>query len=347
MSVRGFDTNDDSDTLREVGIAIVGQGTMARAHAQAYSELGLGEQIRYICAPGAPRPIADAPHATFVTDLNTALADPLVSVVSVCTPTTTHAQIAIRALQRAKHVLLEKPIALSMTDARAIQAAAAHSERILMVAHVVRFFGGYRALRAAADSGRLGRILSVTAQRISGVPGASEWWHDQTRSGGMLVDFAIHDFDQLNVFLGTPRTVSARQAHPDGPIETTVEYADGGIGRVQTFMGMAPGVPFLSSIDVLGSKGSANHQFIGAPDVTHTTPASESIRLITAEGAADQPVDAANPYARQIEHFLECVANGTPSTVAPTLSAVAALTVSLAARRSLASDRTVAIAIAR
>jgi predicted dehydrogenase len=324
-------------------IAIIGQGTMARAHALAYGELGLSEKIRYVCAPGAPRPIEHAPRARFVTDLDTVLSDPQIGIVSVCTPTTTHAHIAIRSLGRSKNVLLEKPIALSMADALAIRDAAVRSDAILMVGHVVRFFGGYRSLREAAAAGELGRVLSVTAQRISGVPGPSEWWHDESRSGGTLVDFAIHDFDQLNAFLGAPRSVWARRADPAGPIETTVEYVDGGIGRVQTFMGMAERVPFLSSIDVLGSHGSGSHQFTGAPDVTVTTPATQSIRIVNSDGVADRPVSAANPYTRQIEHFLECVALGTPSTVAPTDSAVTALAVSLAARESLAAGRSISL----
>ncbi|WP_308467657.1 Gfo/Idh/MocA family protein [Rathayibacter soli] len=322
-------------------IAIIGQGTMARAHARAWSEVGLADRIRYVCAPGTARPIDDAPRAEFVADLDLVIRDPTIDIVSVCTPTPTHADIAIRALACGKNVLLEKPIALNLRDAAAIQDAAAHSEGILMVAHVVRFFGGYEALRLAAQAGEFGRVLSVRAERISGPPAPSPWWHDESQSGGLLVDFAIHDFDQVNLFLGVPRRVWALRASPTGPIEIGVEYTDGGIGQVQTFMGMDPNVPFSSALGLLGTRGSATHQFSGAPDVTASTPTAEFIRLVTAAGVAFRPADATNPYARQALHFLDCVTSHTDSGIAPTNGAILALAVSLAARRSLAEGRPV------
>ncbi|HEY5223401.1 MAG TPA: Gfo/Idh/MocA family oxidoreductase [Microbacteriaceae bacterium] len=327
-------------------IAIIGQGTMARAHARAWNELGLADRIRYICAPGTARPFGDAPRAEFVTDLDTVLTDPTIDIVSVCTPTPTHADIAIRALERGKHVLLEKPIALNVRDATAIRDAAAHSEGILMVAHVVRFFGGYEALRLTARGGELGQVLAVHAERISGPPAPLPWWQDESKSGGLLVDFAIHDFDQLNLFLGTPRVVSARRANPTGPIEIGVEYADGGIGQVQTFMGMASDVPFSSALSLLGTAGSATHQFSGATDVTVSAPAAGFVRLVTAAGVAFRPADATNPYAQQARHFLDCVTSHTDSGVAPTEGAVLALAVSLAARQSLAEGRPVDVELA-
>ncbi|TAM69353.1 MAG: Gfo/Idh/MocA family oxidoreductase [Microbacteriaceae bacterium] len=320
-------------------IAIIGQGTMARAHARAWREVGLADRIRYICTPGTPRPIGDAPRAEFVTDLDVVLTDPTIDIVSVCTPTPSHADIAVRALERGKDVLLEKPIALNLRDAAAIRDAAARSDGILMVAHVVRFFGGYEALRSVARGGEVGQVLSVHAERISGPPAPSPWWHDESKSGGILVDFAIHDFDQLNLFLGTPRALDARRASPTSPIEISVEYADGGIGQVQTFMGMAPDVPFSSALSLLGTQGSATHQFSGASDVAVSTPAAEFIRLVTAAGVAFRPADATNPYARQARHFLDCVASRTDSGIAPTDGAILALAVSLAARRSLAESR--------
>ena len=200
------------------GIAIVGGGNMGRTHARAWSELGLGRDIRYICTPSPGADFPHAPSARFVTDFDEVLADPEVDIVSVCTPTPSHRDLAVRALGAGKHVLLEKPIALSTDDAEAIAAAAAESSGILMVAHVVRFFDGYQRVRGEAESGRLGELRHVRATRMSPAPTWASWLADESRSGGMLVDFAIHDFDQLNLFLGHPVAVTTVQAGSARPV---------------------------------------------------------------------------------------------------------------------------------
>ena len=318
-------------------IAIVGQGAMGRAHARAWSEIGLGDSIRYVCAPGAPVPIEDAPAARFVTDLDAVLADPEVDIVSICTPTPTHADLAIRCLDAGRNVLLEKPIALTLTDARAIEEVAAHSRGTLMVAHVVRFFDGYRAIRQRAEAGELGEVLAVRAERLSAAPGPSTWWHDESKSGGAIVDFAIHDFDQLNLLLGKPLTASAARRNSDGPIETEVQYEGGGTGRVVSYMGMPQDFPFTSSIEVLGSLGLAEHRFAGAPTGV-VAPGNDSFLLMT-DAVEHCRMEATNPYARQAQYFLDCVHNGTSPEFCPVEDAVLALAVALAARDSLTTGR--------
>jgi predicted dehydrogenase len=322
-------------------IAIVGQGAMGRAHARAWREIGLGDGIRYVCAPDASVPIEDAPAARFVTDLGAVLADPEVDIVSICTPTPTHAELAIRSLAAGRNVLLEKPIALTLTDARAIEDAAVHSTGILMVAHVVRFFDGYRAIRQRVETGELGEVLTVRAERLSAAPGPSTWWHDESKSGGMVVDFAIHDFDQLNLLLGRPHTVSAHRASPGGPVDVVVDYEGGGRGRVLSFMGMPPEFPFSSSIEVLGSEGLAEHRFAGAPTGV-VAPGNDSFLLMT-DAVEHRRVETTNPYVRQAQYFLDCVRSGTRPELCPAEDAVLALAVALAARESLASGAPVAV----
>lgn len=323
-------------------IAIVGRGGMARAHARAWRELGRGGDIRYVSTPKPGPPLEDAPVARFEPDLDVILRDPLVEIVSICTPTPTHADLAIRALRAGKNVLLEKPIALTLTDARAIREVAKQSSGVLMVAHVVRFFDGYRAIRESVASGAIGAVLSARATRISAKPGPSDWWHDESKSGGVLVDFAIHDFDQLNLFLGTPLTVTARRARADGPFETTVDYEGGGTGQVLSFMGMPPGFSFASSLDLVGSRGIAEYRFGGALEtVGRTVP--DAVRLLTDEGSRDLGVAPDNPYMRQAAYFLECVEASTPPVVCSVDAAIAALAVALAARESFLTGTPVQI----
>ncbi len=324
-------------------IAIIGRGGMARAHAAAWREIGLGDQVRYVCAPHPGAGLEDAPAARSVTDLDDVLGDPAVDIVSVCTPTPTHADIAIRSLIAGKNVLLEKPIALTLPDAFAIRDVAEQSAGILMVAHVVRFFDGYLALRELVDAGELGRVLTVRAQRISAAPGPSSWWHDESKSGGELVDFSIHDFDQLNLFLGRPLMAAARRPRPDGPTEVSVEYEEGGSGHVLGFMGMPAGFSFASSLELLGSLGLAEHHFAGELRASASPSGNDIYRVVTPDVVETRTIGAGNPYARQAAYFLECVRTGAEPAFCSTDSAVSALAVSLAAREALATGRPVQV----
>jgi predicted dehydrogenase len=298
-------------------IAIIGQGNMARTHARAWFELGLGEQIKYVCTPRPGQPLPFARAARFRTDLADVLHDPEIDTVSVCTPTGSHAEIAVRALNAGKSVLLEKPIALTLADALLVAEAAANSSGTLMVAQVVRFIHSYQVLREHAEVGRLGAVRSVRASRLSSPPTWAAWLSDESASGGPLVDMAIHDFDQLNLFLGTPVSVSAARGPNPGDIETTIHYAGGGAGHVVTSAEMPADYVFSSSLELEGTAGREAAQ------------------------VCDDMTDA--PYTRQAAYFLACATQRVAPEKCPTSSAILALNVALAARTSLHTGRTVHI----
>jgi predicted dehydrogenase len=104
-------------------VAIVGAGRMAASHAAAWSRLGV--PVGVIVSPRSRPALDDAPDARWAHSLDEALGDPSVTIVSVCTPTPSHAELAIRSLDAGRNVLLEKPIALTVADALAVAAAAA------------------------------------------------------------------------------------------------------------------------------------------------------------------------------------------------------------------------------
>ncbi len=328
-------------------IAIIGQGYMGQTHALAWEACGRGDDITFVCTPHPGEPLEGAPHARFVTDLEEVLGDPDVGIVSVCTPTPTHADIALRALAAGKNVLLEKPIALTMEDALAIREAALRSSGILMVAQVVRFFEGYRVLREDVAAGRIGTVVSARARRLINKPDWAKWWHDDTLSGGAIVDLAIHDFDQMNFFLGRPISVRSISVSTYGPIETTIEYSNGGIGQVLSHADLAQGAPFTAGISLVGEAGLADYELSAASPTDQGGDGDyqgvDGYRLAGAGGGYSLAIAGDDPYARQASYFLECVESGSQPALSSTGSAVRALEVALAARESLHTRQTVTL----
>jgi predicted dehydrogenase len=302
------------------GVAIVGAGRMARAHARAWHALGV--PVRWVVSPRRRTELWEDPGiglgaARWTPALADALADPEVAIVSICTPTPTHAGLATEGLEAGRHVLLEKPVALTLDDALALERVADASPGILMVAHVVRFFAGYAALAERIAAGAVGRPRAVQAQRLSAAPEGVEWLHDDELSGGLLVDFAIHDFDQANAVLGWPVAVSSTPCGPratgfGGMVATTVEYADGGVAHVMSAADLPPGTPFRTAFGVVGD--------VGADAATG---------------------DDGDPFVAQADYFLSCVDAGTRPDRAPVPAAIEALRVALAARESLRTGRRV------
>jgi predicted dehydrogenase len=210
-----------------------------------------------------------------------------------------------------------------------------------MVAHVVRFFEGYRRARVDVEAGRIGAVLSARARRLINRPD-TPWWYDEGQSGGVVVDVGIHDFDQMNLFLGTPVAVTSTATGSFGPIETTIEYRSGAIGQVLTFAGVPAGAPFTSSLGLVGSDGMLDYDFSAdAPTADTGFGGVNAYRLAAAGDGTSATLSSMDHYVRQVEYFLECVRDGTDPAFAPTASAVRALEVALAARQSLMIGETV------
>ncbi len=155
-------------------------------------------------------------------DYQDLLAVPEIEAVSVCLPNMLHAPVTIAALRGGKHVLVEKPLALTPTEGRAMLAAAAEQQRILMVAFNHRYRGDVQWVKQYVESGALGRIYYAKAHwmRRHGIPQLGGWFSSKAQAGGgPLIDLGVHVLDMAMYLLGDPatQTVSASTYAEFGP----------------------------------------------------------------------------------------------------------------------------------
>ncbi len=145
----------------------------------------------------------DIPRVT--TDWEALAADPAVDAVVVATPNALHAPQSIRALERGKHVLVEKPMATSVAECDAMIAAAEGSGASLMVAHCWRFHPDVQAMRARIDAGDLGEIVKTRGYGVHAGWGPSGWFAEKALAGGgALPDMGVHAIDTVRYLLGDP-----------------------------------------------------------------------------------------------------------------------------------------------
>jgi predicted dehydrogenase len=328
-----------------ITIAILGGGFMAASHAANYRALGDRVRVKTIASRRSDRSAAVAASvgAESTDDLRAALRDPDVDAVDICLPTPLHREWAEASFAAGKHVLLEKPIALTLEDADAIVAAAERSGRVFMVGLVLRFWPEYVELQRRLANGDLGRPLTVSTLRLSPPADWNDWMGDPAKSGGVPVDLLIHDFDQMNWLLGTPRRVFARAPRPDH-VFAVVEY-DGAEGMAEGSMAMPKAYPFSSNVRVLAERGVAEYAFSAAPAADGgnigASDAPRGLRLYLRDRAdpLSVPVEPADPWGPEIAYFVECVEQGQAPEQGTGAQARTALAVSLAAANSLDSGR--------
>lgn len=137
------------------------------------------------------------------------LANEEIDAISICTWNNSHAEIAIQALQQNKHVLLEKPLSLTLDEAYAVEAAVKESKKILQVGYVRRFATNVDVLKKFIDAGELGEIYYAKASCIRRLGNPGGRFSDIKKSGGgPLIDLGTHMIDLCRYLMGKPKPVS-------------------------------------------------------------------------------------------------------------------------------------------
>jgi predicted dehydrogenase len=248
-----------------------------------------------------------------------------VDVIDICLPSFLHAQYAIRALQAGRHVLCEKPMALSVADADAMIAAAKESGRKLMIAQCIRFWPEYQFLARTVRQGKFGKLLSLNLYRTGGSPvgwGWENWFMNPARSGGSLYDLHIHDVDFVNSMLGAPAKIQAtgrrsNQGSACEIIHALYQYASG--PQVSIHAGWSEvQIPFRAGYEAWFERGFVRLDPERSPSL---------VVYADAEHVNEQPADyePGDAYLNEIRYFVECVQNNQELAECPPESARASL----------------------
>ncbi|MEP7291242.1 MAG: Gfo/Idh/MocA family oxidoreductase [Chloroflexota bacterium] len=328
-------------------VGILGSGFMGGTHARAFAQLP-GIQVAALSSRSLEKAqkLAAEFGARATTDELDIVNDPSIDAISNTLPTHLHAQYTIAALQAGKHVLLEKPFALTDADCDSMMLAQAASGKQLMLAHVLRFWPEYEALVALAHSGRLGKPLSAVATRLSVLPGWSDWFSDPALGGDALLDLMIHDFDALNWVMGTPKSVYARghEAKPGlwNHVHAIVDYG-GGHAFAEGSEMMPTGYPFSCALKVLCEGGSLEFGF-RAGGVSVEQGGGSQLTVYEAGRSYHPSVEPGDGYQRQTAYFVECVQNNSAPARSSAAGARLAVNVANAARQSLETGAVVSLA---
>lgn len=218
--------------------------------------------------------------------------------VDVCLPTDVHVEYAERVFAKKKGLFLEKPAAHTYKEAVELAQAAEEAGVVYMVGHVVRYFADYKNLHNAVARGDVG-TPSVVRTRRGGTAPRAEWFMDHHKSGGVIIDLAIHEFDWLRWTLGEPVLVDARSKGattmqgPDYAL-CTFTFASGAIAHVEATWMDPSG--FRTQVEIAGSTGLLQHDSRLASTVVTNKPGAQQF---------EAPMDGADdPYFLQLSDFV-------------------------------------------
>ena len=192
-------------------VGVIGGGSISEFHIKPYM-VNDGVELVALCDSNEQR-LAQAGKRYSVNGLYSnyqeLLKNPEVDAVSICTWNNTHAEIAIAALEAGKHVLVEKPLCITVEQALAVEAAVKKSGKVLQVGFVRRHGDNTKLLKQFIDQDELGEIYYAKASCLRRLGNPGGWFSDQSKSGGApLIDLGVHMIDICWYLMGKPRPVS-------------------------------------------------------------------------------------------------------------------------------------------
>lgn len=319
-------------------VGIIGAGAMGAEHAYVFGEMADVEVAGVFSRTEArATAVAATCGAAACTDAARLIEDPAVDAIDVCTPSAEHAPFVLAAVAAGKHVFCETPFALDLGEARRMRDTARAAGRLLQVGLLMRVAAPYAHVKALADSGAHGRLVSLATWRLGSYlrPGSPEHKAHYSEPSTELMTF---DFDFANWLLGPPSQLAAGAAGEasGGPGEITalLSYPGGRSACVQA-SGLLPiGCPFMAGFRALfeGAVYELRNVFEanGPPQTSFTVGDDRS-------APHDVELEGENPYAVELRRFVDCIERRADPALLDADRAIEALVLSHATQASLAS----------
>ena len=321
--------------MATIGFGIIGCGMIANFHAVALKHIrGTKLVACYDTCPEIAEKFAQAnpgvkPHR----DLDSMLADPRVKVTTICTPSGAHMEPAVLAAKAMKHVVVEKPMEITLERCDAIIRACRQNGVMLCPIFPMRFSNANLILKSAIDEGRFGKLILGDTY--------VKWWRTQEYydqggwrgtwsldGGGAYMNQAIHNVDLLRWFMGDVAEVCAITAtlgHERIEVEDTgvaaIRFKNGAIGTITATTSAWPGL--LMKTEIHGTTGSVivEHEDVLMWKFSKSKPKDKTVvqkfahRVSGAGGASDPKAMSYLGHMKQLKDFVKALQLGKPPQI--------------------------------
>ncbi len=304
--------------MAKLGVAVIGAGNVSSEHIRAYLQNPDVELVA-LCDRSAEnaqhRAALHGLACTLYTDLDALLRDERIGLVSICTPNSLHARLAIAAADAGKHVLIEKPAAVNLEELRALEAAVRRAGVRSLVSFVLRRNPLFRILRRQIDEDAIGEIFMAELDYWHSTPRATaEHWMSRKEAGSVFLMGGCHAVDAARFLVGAEIVeVFAYGAKGRGrpyyeynpTVTAAVRFETGAVGKISATMECV--MPYAFNVVLMGHKGTIrdnrlwSHKFAGQTDyltIPTITPSSGDV--------------SHHPFQGEINEFVAAILAGTP-----------------------------------
>ena len=288
-------------------VAEIGMGGISGAHAPVWQRMEDVELVA-ICDV-RPEQMEKYQGVNKYTDFEEMLANEQIDILDITLPTFLHVEYSLKALERGINVICEKPISLNPDEVQLVYDTAAKNGVKFMIAHVLRFWDEYELLKEIYDTGKYGKLLSGSMERIGQIPKWSwdDWMRDESRSGLVPFDLHIHDLDFMVYAFGKPKNhVSYRSKRPEQDFFcVTYDYGDFFITTQASWY--ASPYPFSARF-----RFQFEHAVVANEGGLKIYEDNGNVLTVSGDAYGDSKVinlPTTDAYANEIRYFTDCVKN--------------------------------------
>ncbi len=296
-------------------VAIVGPGWVAGAYANAFrkrDDVRVTHVVGRTVAGARAFAVRHGIDCLAHDDLREALRDRAVDIVGVFTPHHLHARQAILAAKAGRHIIIEKPVCLSLKDLRAMRAAVKAAKVRTIVGFVLRWNPLLQMIRRNIADGSLGRVIFAETDYLHGIinKGYTKAWHVTRKTGGtsFLVG-GCHAVDAIRYLVGRRvvevsaySTSRTKELEYPGTELALLKFADGTIGKVGVCLECNANVPYVFNVEVYGTKGTFRNDRV-AGDMLKGQTGFATVPTIL----PDSSDVSHHPFDGEVAHFLDCL----------------------------------------
>ena len=286
--------------MKQLRVAVIGIGFWGRNQARIFSQL---DQTKLVCVcdanESAAEKIGSQYSVPYTKDTDSVFSRTDVDAVTICTPTTTHMEIAKRALLAEKHVLVEKPMTSTVSEGKELLVLSHDKGLRLMPGHIERFNPAVKCLKSLVADGSLGEVMLFLARRVGR-------WPERIGDVGVVRDTAIHDIDLARyIFEDEVSAVYAQagsmQHKNEDYAEIMLQFNKGGTAFIDANW-LSPRK--ARTLVVTGSQATAQLDYI-----------TQEVAVENFEKTVKPNLEKREPLALELTHFAESILNESSFTV--------------------------------
>jgi len=332
-----------------VRVAVIGAGFIGEVHANSLNRLDNAEISAIVSSREKEgKEFADKYGARHFTSLDALLTEGEVDCVDICTPTFVHTEMTIKAAEAGKHILCEKPLALSVRDVdRMIKVVRGNNVKA-MAGHTLRFWPEYIKAKQIVDSGELGKPLHAFCERLAATPDwhKNSWGFNEGKGGGASIDLHIHDLDYLIWLFGQPKVVNASGVYKPAlggvsHIGTNVVFQNGVTAFAEGGWAFKGAFPFTMALRILCEKGTIEWILRAGKNIEERDQ-KNNLLIYKEDGSIVEPeIEEEDPYFLECKYFIDCIDKNMPIENATFEDGRNALELALAATKAAKDQKPV------